>query len=255
MDYTGKDDDRSLRWNKRRNDRADFDFCATSPPADGFFFANHSTTGCEQTIADKNIPNQVGANNSSQQRAECVNSAHGGFLKSSFGSGNNSGSVLKMDSRELQRWAQTNIGNGDNIMHAPDDTAPTPIDHIPQFQRIVPSITRTDDNNSGGSGSGGPLRLVDKLTQYTPDVTPKTTPVPSPSIVRRTTNPFFSGGTVVASNKKEDGNWLFRSNAKSDCLYEAQVELQPANPGMKNTRYVPKPSQLRELNFFSPSSM
>ncbi len=71
--------------------------------------------------------------------------------------------------------------------------------------------------------------MVDKLTQYTPDVTPKTTPVPSPSIVRRTTNPFFSGGTVVASNKKEDGNWLFRSNAKSVSFFIRKIAINYNN--------------------------
>lgn len=50
--------------------------------------------------------------------------------------------VLNMDSAELEKWAKTNIRGGMEVQHPSDDTAPTPIDHVPQFQRIVPKVNK-----------------------------------------------------------------------------------------------------------------
>jgi len=263
MDYSGKDDDRSLKL-MRRNDRVDFDMFASSPPSDGFFYQSHSQAGCseQRAAADKNKVFEKVETSGDQQ--ECINSEHGGFLKS-FAPGNYSsinemqsgtGKVLNMDSKELEKWAKTNIrGQRELAMHSTDDTAPTPIDHLPQFQRgvqrgVVPVITQTEDNST----KGGTVRLIDKLSQ-----TPDSTPGCSPLVPRKPVNhSFFTGDHQ--SKKTEDGSWLFRSGPinQNNMMYEAKVEIQQGTQqqaNSKNVRYVPKPSQLRELNFFSPTSM
>lgn len=90
---------------------------------------------------------------------ECASTERSGFLKS-FAPGNYSSSneiptgtvdtknkLLNMNATELERWAKDNI-RGEGTMggmttHSPHDTAPTPIDHLPQFQPRtggVPSV-------------------------------------------------------------------------------------------------------------------
>jgi len=82
-------------------------------------------------------------------------------------------------------------------------------------------------------------------------------------IVRRG-NPFFTGSQDKSGNT---GNWLFRPSTTKergqvtrDNLYESVTEITrsssagPSSPASK-VRYVPRPSELRELNFFSPTSM
>jgi len=80
---------------------------------------------------------------------------------------------------------------------------------------------------------------------------------------------FFTGGSDEDSNSSS-GSWLFRPGKKasevgagagafqSDKLYEAKVEFQSqpnSKTSKKTVRYVPRPSELRELNFWSPTSM
>lgn len=88
----------------------------------------------------------------------------------------------------------------------------------------------------------------------TPCSTPNITPACSPRGARRT-NPFFTG---LQESKTNEGGWLFKSPEDGGYQqYEAKVGIQPSTgtqSNNKNIRYVPKPSQLRELNFFSPSS-
>jgi len=107
--------------------------------------------------------------------------------------------------------------------HPSDDSAPTPVDHI--------------------ISSG-----------YTP------------TVARRAGNPFFTGGGEDDNNSSSSGSWLFRPGKKvgdggafqSDKLYEAKVEFQSqpnSKMAKKTVRYVPRPSELRELNFWSPTSM
>jgi hypothetical protein len=271
MEYSGKDDDddRSLPMSKwmRRTDRFDFD-CASSPPADGFFYAADKVGGGVtkqegNTCGTKIIPTSASNTDRSVPFVSSFATRSDPLRKE----------VLNMNSSELKNWAKNNI-RGQNGMEEVD-TAPTPIDHLPQYQpRVVPKITKTMEDNSTTTnvGGGGPLRLVDKFTAQnliTPDITPSSTPsitpVCSPQVARRPTNPFFTDNNATTStySKKEDnnGSWLFRPGTikESNVMYEAKVEIQggvgQANNTKNNVRYVPKPSKLRELNFFSPTSM
>jgi len=112
-----------------------------------------------------------------------------------------------------------------------------------------------------------------KSAPCSPDVSPSTTPAVtpcnSPQMGRRACgNPFFTG----SSNTAASGSWLFRpaqqepaytserdgGSSKNTLLYETKVDIQ-VNPSTKtvnkSVRYVPRPSELRELNFWSPTSM
>ncbi|CAG7822392.1 unnamed protein product [Allacma fusca] len=103
----------------------------------------------------------------------------------------------------------------------------------------------------------------------TPNSTPAVTPCSSPQMGRRACgNPFFTGSSSTAAS----GSWLFRpaqpepaytterdgGSNKNNLLYETKVDVQ-VNPSTKtvnkSVRYVPRPSELRELNFWSPTSM
>ncbi|CAL8077577.1 unnamed protein product [Orchesella dallaii] len=179
----------------------------------------------------------------------------------------------QMTAEEMRNWANADgnemYGSTEHSeiikSHPADDSAPTPVDHIVSH-RLTPSIV-TDD--------GGSLRLVEKLgagncsIPDTPDVTPCTTPAVTPScspqMTRRAGNPFFTGGDRE-DEKSGPGSWLFRPGKKAgevnskqpDKLYEAKVEFQPqpnSKMAKKTVRYVPRPSELRELNFWSPTSM
>jgi len=94
------------------------------------------------------------------------------------------------------------------------------------------------------------------------------------TLARRNENPFFTGSTQSQSASKSSGSWLFRSSNSAETeksrgfgniLYEMRNDSQadwkstsaPSSTENKTakTRYIPKPSQLRELNFWSPTSM
>ncbi|ODN06215.1 hypothetical protein Ocin01_00453 [Orchesella cincta] len=138
----------------------------------------------------------------------------------------------QMTAEELRNWANA---DGNNEVYRPtehseiikshptDDSAPTPVDHIVSH-RLTPSMTR------------------------------------------RAGNPFFTGGDRE-DDKSGPGSWLFRPGKKAgemsstqpeNKLYEAKVEFQQqpnSKLAKKTVRYVPRPSELRELNFWSPTSM
>jgi hypothetical protein len=83
-------------------------------------------------------------------------------------------------------------------------------------------------------------------------------------VARKSGNPFFTG----SSNQVGSGSFLFRSPQQEQnngnnrdggrSCYETKVDVQ-VNPVTKtvskSVRYVPRPSELRELNFWSPTSM
>jgi len=85
-------------------------------------------------------------------------------------------------------------------------------------------------------------------------------------MTRRAGNPFFTRGDRE-DDKSGPGSWLFRPGKKAgemsstqpeNKLYEAKVEFQQqpnSKLAKKTVRYVPRPSELRELNFWSPTSM
>jgi len=145
-------------------------------------------------------------------------------------------------------------------------------------------LTKPDNGVAIGNHNHGTLKqLVEKMNlsslpptpDATPNATPNVTPACSPQIARRAGNPFFSGTPAQATNNSSSGSWLFRSSSSStnnkgerlsedhNYLYEAKPEFQrplvagagPANGSKQKVRYVPRPSELRELNFWSPTSM
>jgi len=79
------------------------------------------------------------------------------------------------------------------------------------------------------------------------------------NVSRKSGNPFFTG-----SNSSGSGSFLFRSphqengGSQGKSFYDTKVDVQ-VNPVTKtvsqSVRYVPRPSELRELNFWSPTSM
>jgi len=178
---------------------------------------------------------------------------------------------------EVRNWTnaserQERFRSADNMdliqSHPSDDSAPTPVDHIVN-SRYTPTIITTP------ADEGGSVGIVEKLgagirscpsTPETPNTTPAVTPSCSPQIARRAGNPFFTGGSDNDDGNSGTSSWLFKPGKKvgdggafqSDKLYEAKVEFQ-AQPNSKLTkktvRYVPRPSELRELNFWSPTSM
>lgn len=287
------DDGRCLpsMWT-RRGDRLDFmDMCA-SPPSDGFFYANNQSRmnkaqaaktqgNCnkvsEEISRDRETLLTSTIQNASDSEGTCLNSGSSTFFKSfvpsyqpTSGSSTSgelspnegfmvSGKILNMSSFELEKWAKDNVRGShhpssrlasphDEISY--DDSALTPADHR-SIHPITPTITKTD--------VGGSMNLVEKLS--TPDVTPCSTPlatpVCSPQVARKSGNPFFTGDP----SRRDEGSWLFRSAPKEtmdNTLYEAKVEIQsqPNSQALKKkVKYVPRPSHLRELNFWSPTSM
>jgi len=151
--------------------------------------------------------------------------------------------------------------------HPSDDSAPTPVDHIVN-SRYTPTIITTPADEGGSIGIVEKFGAGIRSCPPTPDTTPAVTPCCSPQVARKAGNPFFTGGSDNEDSNSGSGSssWLFRPGKKvgdggafqSDKLYEAKVEFQ-AQPNSKLTkktvRYVPRPSELRELNFWSPTSM
>jgi len=79
------------------------------------------------------------------------------------------------------------------------------------------------------------------------------------NVSRKSGNPFFTG-----SNSSGSGSFLFRSpqqengGSQGKSFYETKVDMKVnpvTNTVSKSVKYVPRPSELRELNFWSPTSM
>jgi hypothetical protein len=142
------------------------------------------------------------------------------------------------------------------------------------MMRNIQSAPAMRDNTSSSTSSESGKKIVGRpssdlaVSSVSPETTPFSTPGVTPSAspqVQRRGNPFFAGTITGASNA---GSWLFRpaninsyeksGGDRGNVLYEPRLDLpsnQTADISQKKVRYVPRPSQLREINFWSPTSM
>lgn len=143
------------------------------------------------------------------------------------------------------------------------------------IMRTIQSAPSLGDNNPSQASKSSRIDVVvggrpnsELAFPHSPETTPFSTPAVSPSCspqVQRRGNPFFTGS--IQGTTSNSGSWLFRPanfntekriGERGNVLYEAKLDLptsQSSDITRKKVRYVPRPSELRELNFWSPTSM